>query len=85
MMRATFPEAPMAETRQLTALIDSDVDDELTAIAQATGRDKQSLARDAISAWLDDAEDVRDAEAVLAEGNPSLPLSEVKRRLGLAG
>jgi predicted transcriptional regulator len=76
----------MAETRQLTVLIDRDIDDELTAIAQATGRDKQSLARQALTEWLDDQEDIRDARAVIAqEGNPSLPLAEVKRSLGLAG
>jgi RHH-type rel operon transcriptional repressor/antitoxin RelB len=74
----------MTETRQLTVLIDSDIDDELTAIAQSTGRDKQSLAREALVEWLEDQKDIRDAKAILAQGDPSIPLAEVKRGLGLA-
>jgi hypothetical protein len=39
----------------------------------------------ALTEWLDDQEDIRDARAVIAqEGNPSLPLAEVKRSLGSA-
>jgi predicted transcriptional regulator len=75
----------MAETREITLLIDSAIDDELTELAQATGRDKLSIAREALIEWLEDQEDIRDAEAVIAEGNPSIPLEEVKRNLGLAG
>ena len=75
----------MAETREITLLIDSAIDDELTELAQATGRDKLSIAREALTEWLEDQEDIRDAEAVIAEGNPSIPLEEVKRNLGLAG
>jgi predicted transcriptional regulator len=74
----------MAEARTITLLIDSDIDDELTELARATGRDKLSIARDALVEWLEDQEDIRDAEAVVAEGNPSIPLEEVKRNLGLA-
>lgn len=76
--------APVADTRELTLLIDSDLDDELTAMAESTGRDKQSLARQALVEWLDDQEDIRDAKKVIARGNRSIPLTEVKRRLGLA-
>lgn len=75
----------MAETREITLVIDSEIDDELTEIAQASGRDKVSIAREALVEWLEDREDIRDAEAVIAEGNPSIPLEEVKRNLGLAG
>lgn len=73
----------MAEIRELTILIDSDIDDELTDLANATGRDKRSLAREALIEWLEDQEDIRDAEAIIAQGNPSIPLEEVKRDLGL--
>lgn len=73
----------MAKTREITLLIDSDIDDELTALARATGRDKLALAREALIEWLEDQEDIRDAEAVIAQGNPSIPLEEVKRDLGL--
>ncbi len=75
----------MTETRELTITIDSDLDDELTELASATGRDKLAIARDALSEWLEDQEDARDAEAIIAENNPTVPLEEVKRRLGLEG
>jgi len=74
----------MTETREITLLIEREIDDELTALAQASGRDKLSLAREALIEWLADQEDIRDAEAVIAEGNASIPLEEVKRNLGLA-
>lgn len=74
----------MAETREITIRIDSEIDDELTELAQAAGRDKVSLARDALVEWLETQEDIADAEAVIAQGNPTIPLEEVKRNLGLA-
>lgn len=74
----------MAETRELTLLIESDIDDELTAIAQSTGRDKGSIALEALTQWLEDQEDIRDAMAVIAKGEPTIPFEEAKRILGLA-
>ncbi len=74
----------MTETREITLLIEREIDDELTELAQVSGRDKLSLAREALVEWLADQEDIRDAEAVIAEGNPSISLEEVKRNLGLA-
>ncbi len=74
----------MAETREITITINSDLDDELTRIARESGRDKPSLAREALIEWLEDQEDIRDVEAVIAQGNPTIPLEEVKRSLGLA-
>jgi RHH-type rel operon transcriptional repressor/antitoxin RelB len=73
----------MAETRELTIIIDQDLDDELSAIARLTGRDKLSLAREALVEWLEDQEDIRDALAAIDEKNTSISLEEVKRRLGL--
>jgi RHH-type rel operon transcriptional repressor/antitoxin RelB len=75
--------AQMADTRELTIIIDQELDDELAAIARLTGRDKPSLAREALVEWLEDQEDIRDAIAVIDEDNPSIPIDEVKRRLGL--
>jgi predicted transcriptional regulator len=75
----------MTETRKLTILIDSELDDELDQLAAATGRDKLALARDALAEWLEDREDARDAEAIIGQGNPSISLEEVKRRLELEG
>jgi predicted transcriptional regulator len=74
----------MAETRELTILIDSDIDDELTKIARESGRDEPGIAREALIEWLEDQEDIRDAKAIIAQKNPSIPLEEVKRSLGLA-
>jgi RHH-type rel operon transcriptional repressor/antitoxin RelB len=74
----------MAETRELTLVIDSDIDDELTAIAESTGRDKPSLAREALLEWLEDQADIKEAKTIIAQGKPSIPLAEVKRSLGLA-
>lgn len=74
----------MAKTRRLTLLIDSDIDDELTEIAHTTGKDKNSLAHQALIEWLEDQEDIRDAQAVIALENSPVPLEEVKRDLDLA-
>lgn len=74
----------MAETRELTLRIDSDIDDELDELARSTGRDKQSLAREALIEWLEDQEDIRDAMEALERGDRPIPLEEVKRNLGLA-
>ncbi len=41
-----------------------------------------SLARDALVEWLENQEDIRHAEAVIAQGNPTIPLEEVKRNFG---
>lgn len=73
----------MADTRSITLLLDQDLDDELTALSESTGRDKASLAREALIEWLEDQEDIRDALKVIAEGNPTIPLEEVKRLLEL--
>ena len=71
-------------TRKLTILIGSEIDDALTELAHSTGRDKQSIAHEALIEWLEDQEDIRDALTVIAQGNPTIPLEEVKRDLGLA-
>jgi predicted transcriptional regulator len=75
----------MSDLRELTITIDSELDAELDKLAAATGRDKLTLARDALAEWLEDREDARDAEEVIRQGNPTVPLEEVKRSLGLEG
>lgn len=75
----------MADTRTVTLILNRELDDELTALAESKGRDKASLAREALIEWMEDQEDIRDALAILAEGNPSIPLEEVKRLLELEG
>ena len=73
----------MTETRELTIVIDSELDDELTELATTTGRDKMAIARDALTEWLEDQEDIRDAEEIIRQGNRAIPLEEVRRSLGL--
>lgn len=74
----------VAETREITIVIDQESDDELKAIAEAKGRDTSTLAREVLLEWLEDQEDIRAIEEVLAEGNTSLSIEEVKAHLGLA-
>ncbi|MGN6482843.1 MAG: type II toxin-antitoxin system RelB family antitoxin [Thermomicrobiales bacterium] len=74
----------MADTRTITIVIDRALDDELGELARSTGRDKQSLANEALTAWLEDQEDIRDARAILAERHPTVSLDEVRKTLGLA-
>ncbi|MGI8404920.1 MAG: type II toxin-antitoxin system RelB family antitoxin [Thermomicrobiales bacterium] len=73
----------MAETRTITITIDSDLDDELDHLAATTGQSKPDIARDALIEWLEDQEDVRDAEVIVAQNNPSYTLAEVKKNLDL--
>ena len=73
----------MAETREITFVINSALDDELTKAAESMGRDKSTIARDALIEWLEDQEDIREAERIIAEGNATYSLEEVKRHLGL--
>jgi len=73
----------MAELRTITIVIDSDTDRELEHLAAVTGQSKPDLARDAVIEWMEEQEDIRDAEAIIAQKNPSLTLAEVKKNLGL--
>lgn len=73
----------MAEIRELVLLIDSEIDDELTAIAESIGRDKLALAREALLEWIEDQEDIRAAQEVIARNEPKIALEEVERMFGL--
>lgn len=75
----------MAETRTITFVISSEIDDELDQLAATTGQSKPDLARNALIEWLEDQEDIRDAEAIIAQNEPTVSLDEVRRELGLAG
>ena len=71
----------MAETREITFVINSDFDDELTKAAESMGRDKATIAREALIEWLEEQEDIREAERIIAQGNPTFTLDEIKRDL----
>jgi len=67
--------------------LDDRLEAELLRLAQETGKDPGDLLNQAVLAYLEDLEDVRDAEAVLdrvraGEEEVRSP-EEVKRRLGL--
>lgn len=73
----------MAELKAITIVIDSDIDRELERIAAVTGQSKPELARNAVIEWMEEQEDIRDTETIIAQKNPSLTLAEVKKNLGL--
>jgi predicted DNA-binding protein len=73
----------MADTRTITIHIAPEIDDELTDFAESIGRDKASIARDLLLEWLEDQEDIRDVQARIAEGNDTISLEELKKRLDL--
>jgi predicted transcriptional regulator len=75
----------MAERRTISFVISSEIDDELDQLAATTGQSKPDLARNALIEWLEDQEDIRDAEAIIAQNEPTVSLDEVRRELGLAG
>lgn len=75
----------MAERRMISFVISSEIDDELDQLAATTGQSKPDLARNALIEWLEDQEDIRDAEAIIAQNEPTVSLDEVRRELGLAG
>ena len=67
--------------------LDDRLEAELLRLAQEAGKDPGDLLNQAVLAYLEDLEDVRDAEAVLdrvraGEEEVHSP-EEVKRRLGL--
>lgn len=55
----------------------------LTALAEATGRTKTTLAREAILEYIDDLEDYHLAEARARKNRKTIPLEDVERQLGL--
>jgi len=56
----------------------------LARLAEATGRTKTALAREAILEHMDDLEDLYLAEARARQNRKTIPLEEVERALGLA-
>jgi predicted DNA-binding protein len=70
---------------EVTLLIDRETDEYLTRMANQLGRDRNDIANDALIEWLEDLEDIAEADRVLAEGNPTIPAGEVWKRLGLDG
>ena len=55
----------------------------LDAVAQRIGRTKEECAIDAILEFLEDEEDYQDAVERLKRNEPTIPLEEIERELGL--
>jgi RHH-type transcriptional regulator, rel operon repressor / antitoxin RelB len=55
----------------------------LNALANETGRTKTTLAREAITEYIDDLEDYYLAEARARRNRKTVPLEDVERELGL--
>lgn len=64
--------------------LDKDLDMRLGNLAERTGRSKSHYVREAVRQYLEEREDYLLALAVLEREEPSIPLEELERRLGLA-
>lgn len=60
-----------------------ELEDRLDSLAKSLGRTKDECAREAIIEFIEDEEDYRIAVERLKRNEPTIPLEEVKRRLGL--
>ncbi len=71
----------------LALRLPEEIESRLEALAKATGRTKSFYAKKAITAYLEDMEDIYLAEAALerfrAGGEKTVSLSDMERRLGL--
>ncbi len=63
--------------------LEADLDEAVARQARRERKSKTSLVRTAVKKYLEDAEDYRDAMAVLKQKNPSVPIEEVEARLGM--
>ena len=59
------------------------IEERLNTLAAETGRSKTALAREAIVEYIDNLEDYYLAEARARLNRKPIPLTEVKRKLGL--
>ena len=72
-----------ATARPASIRLSARLNNALNAQAKALKISKETLARRAIANMLEDIEDLRDAEAVLAKGAKPIPLFRLKAELGL--
>jgi RHH-type rel operon transcriptional repressor/antitoxin RelB len=63
--------------------VPKELEDRLNEVAQRLGRTKEQCAIDAILEFIEDEEDYQIAVERLKRNEPTIPLEEVKRRLGL--
>lgn len=63
--------------------LEAELDEAVTRQARRERKSKASLVRTAVLKYLEDAEDYRDAMAILKKKNPSIALEDVEARLGM--
>lgn len=77
-------EANTAEgVSMLSIRLPKDVEERLQRLAEKTGRSKSYFARQAIIEFIEDREDYLIALARLERKDPTVPIEELERRLGL--
>jgi len=69
--------------KMLTLRVPASLDKRLEKLARRTGRSKSFYAKRALVEFLEEQEDYLIAVSRLEDGLPSIPLSEVVKRLGL--
>ncbi|MGH9580794.1 MAG: type II toxin-antitoxin system RelB family antitoxin [Terriglobales bacterium] len=69
--------------KMLTLRVPASLDKRLEKLARRTGRSKSFYAKRALAEFLEEQEDYLIAVARLEDDLPSIPVSEVVKRLGL--
>lgn len=69
--------------KMLTLRVPASLDKRLEKLARRTGRSKSFYAKRALAEFLEEQEDYLIAVSRLEDDLPSIPLSEVVKRLGL--
>lgn len=64
--------------------LEPELEQKLESLAKETGRSKSYYAREAIRQYLEDREDYLKGIAALERREPTITLTELERRLGLA-
>lgn len=65
-------------------VVPKELEDRLAEIAESSGRTKDECAAEAILEFIEDKEDYRIAVERLKRNEPTIPLEEIERELGLA-
>jgi RHH-type rel operon transcriptional repressor/antitoxin RelB len=64
--------------------LEPELEEKLESLSKETGRSKSHYAREAVRQYLEDREDYLKGIAALERREPTIPLEELERRLGLA-
>jgi RHH-type transcriptional regulator, rel operon repressor / antitoxin RelB len=70
--------------RSMTVRLEDDLDERLENLARQTGRTKSYYAKLALQEFLDEQEDYMLGIAALERREPTIPLEDLEKELGLA-